>query len=340
MARKKQKKVEGGGPGFLTTYADIVTLLMAFFVLLFAMSTLDPSKFMVILKGLEEGFGNTAYDDLIIEGGSAINASTQPAGSPVPVAGGTLTAQPLEAVRELSVLAAYAESVESPERPSSPESPDSFTYLNIDELLEIAKRISQAAEENGFSDIIELGFNERGLVIVISTDEVLFASGSAELNRSISEQVLQPIGQELAGFANDIFIEGHTDNAPLNMGGYDNWDLSADRALAVLDYFRYETAVEERRMVASGYGEFRPRDPRDSDEARRTNRRVELVVAFERADDLPFGFADSGETDLETQDQSSTPDPQALTPMVGPADLSGGPTPPSPSNPRSDNGDR
>ena len=62
MARK-QKKTEEGGPGFLTTYADIVTLLMAFFVMLFAISSVDQVKFLALLKGLEADFGNTAYDD-------------------------------------------------------------------------------------------------------------------------------------------------------------------------------------------------------------------------------------------------------------------------------------
>ena len=70
MARKKEKKVEEGGPGFLTTYADIVTLLMAFFVMLFAISSVEEEKFIALLQGLEDALGNSSYQEQIQSGGA------------------------------------------------------------------------------------------------------------------------------------------------------------------------------------------------------------------------------------------------------------------------------
>ena len=135
---------------------------------------------------------------------------------------------------------------------------------------------------------MEVGFNQRGLVISLSTDGVLFASGSAALDPTIAETVLAPIAAELADFDNDLYVEGHTDDVPLGRGSYDNWDLSVDRALAVLDYFELEAGIAPQRLAASGFGEHRPIDPASTPEARQRNRRVELVVAYADAGVTPI----------------------------------------------------
>ncbi len=322
MARQKKQKQEDGGPGFLTTYADIVTLLMAFFVLLFAISSIDQVKFLSLLKGLEEDFGNTAYDDLIIDGGSGIvGAANQPSGSPIPVPGGTLTAQPLEAVHELAVLASHVDATEEDPTPNGREDDGQNVgkYLDQEQLLEVASRLQQVAIERSITGAMQLGFNERGLVIVLSTDDVLFASGSAELRTDISDPILGPIAEELAAFDNDIYIEGHTDDVPLDRDGYSNWDLSADRALAVLDYFELGKGIAPQRMVASGFGEYRPISQGASPQARQQNRRVELVIGFEATpagplqpiDDIPStGIPSTGQPPgLAFEDGSTLPLP-------------------------------
>lgn len=289
MARSRNKPQPEGGPGFLTTYADIVTLLMAFFVLLFAISSIDQVKFLALLKGLESDFGNTAYDDLLIDGGSGVlEVGNQPAGSPIPVPGGTLTADPLEAVNELAILASSAQAAIEGETEEEAEEaePEGLAYsdgrfLDNEQLHEVATRLQEVAVEKALTGAIELGFNERGLVVVITTDGVLFGSGSAVLDQALAEQILAPIAGELAQFDNSVFIEGHTDDVPLDRLGYNNWNLSVDRALAVLDYFELEGSIDPVRLVASGYGEHHPVAEGTSAEARQQNRRVELVVAYE-----------------------------------------------------------
>jgi chemotaxis protein MotB len=302
MARQKKQKVEGGGPGFLTTYADIVTLLMAFFVLLFAISSVDQSKFLSLLKGLEDDFGNTAYDDLIIEGDASVLGGNQPAGSAIPVPGGTLTAEPLQAVHELAVLASHVDATEEDPTPNGrdDEGHNVGKVLDYEQLLEVAKRLQDVAAQESLTGAIEFGFNQRGLVVVLSTDDVLFDSGSAILNAELSELILRPIGEELAAFDNSVYIEGHTDDVPLDRAGYNNWTLSVDRALAVLDFFELQAGIAPQRLVASGYGEYRPIADEASPVARQRNRRIELVIAFETAqvgtlepidnDDVPLGI--------------------------------------------------
>jgi chemotaxis protein MotB len=288
MARSRKKPEPDGGPGFLTTYADIVTLLMAFFVLLFAMSSIDQEKFLAVLKGLEEDFGNTAYDDHIIEGGAGLIADYEPLGLPISQADGTLTQESMEALAELAALAAYVEELTGMEASEDTEAdiPESGILLDLEALQDLASRLAQVAADQGFLSAIELGFNERGLVVVLSTDDVLFTSGSAVLNPEVSERFLKPIAAELLGVTNPVYIEGHTDNAPLARSGYSNWDLSTDRALAVLDFFELVVEIDPARLVASGFGEYRPRVGGVSDDARRQNRRVELVVAFDNFESL------------------------------------------------------
>ena len=291
MARQKKQKQAGGGPGFLTTYADIVTLLMAFFVLLFAISSIDQVKFLSLLKGHEADFGNTAYDDLIIDGGSGvIGGANQPAGSPIPIPGGTLTAVPLEAVHELAVLASHVDATEEDPTPNGREDDGQNVgkYLDQEQLVEVASRLQHVAIERSITGVMQLGFNERGLVIVLSTDDVLFASGSAELRSELSETILGPIARELAAFDNDVYVEGHTDDVPLDRNGYSNWDLSADRALAVLGYLELQAGIAPHRLVASGFGEYRPILRGASPEARQQNRRVELVISFEATQGGPL----------------------------------------------------
>lgn len=297
MARTRKAPAPEGGAGFLTTYADMVTLLMAFFVMLFAISSIDQVKFLALLKGLEKDFGNTAYDDLIIEGGASVTGANQPAGSIIPVPGGMLTAEPLAQVVDLQTLARGVESLageETGEESAGGQQPDEVAggatgggdgdLLGVEQLEEVAESLALLAADAGFASSVDLGFDTRGLVVSLSTDEVLFASGSAVLSRGIAGEFLGPIGEYLATFPNPVYVEGHTDDVPLDRAGYSNWDLSVDRALAVLDYLELDAGIAPYRLSASGYGEYRPRVEGTSAEARQANRRVELVIAFDYLD--------------------------------------------------------
>ena len=280
MAKKCKCPEPDGGGNFLVTFADLVTLLMAFFVLLFAMSTVDEAKFIVLLKGLEESFGNSTLQSGVLSGGDSILGANLEAGSAIPVPGGSMVLVSDDAVLE--------EPEVDPDDPSdgsggaggddagNPSDADAF--YDREELSELVERLEAVLEEQGYRDTVNFRFNERGLVISIATDDVLFASGSAELAEG-GVDILRAVTPELAEIDNVVFVDGHTDDIPFPGEGYTNLDLSTDRAVEVAKVLSGELDIAPDRLVPTGYAEWRPLVPNTSDENRAANRRVELVVA-------------------------------------------------------------
>jgi len=168
--------------------------------------------------------------------------------------------------------------------------------LTSDDLVAVRNALEAAFTQSGFTTSTDLEIDERGLVVAIATDGVLFESGQFDVE-PVGEDIIDVIGPILAEFDNEVLVEGHTDTVPLNRDGYTNWNLSVDRALAVLDLLRRRYELDPARLSATGYGEYRPQASNESPEGRAINRRVELViVASPRSTDpIPsFEGADNG----------------------------------------------
>lgn len=148
------------------------------------------------------------------------------------------------------------------------------------QLEEISAKLTEALAEAGLDALVEQRREERGLVVSIATDDVLFALGSTAINPR-GRDVLGKVAQILGEFPNQILIEGYTDDLPLRRGGYDNWNLSTDRAVAVLKFLVKEHGLPPAKVGAVGYGEFRPLVPNSSPANRSKNRRVDIVVLME-----------------------------------------------------------
>ena len=261
MARKK-KCPEVEADNFMTTYADMVTLLMAFFVLLFAMSTVDEAKFIVLLKGLEENFGNATLQSGVLNGGESILGANLAAGSAIPVPGGSLFLESTDQIVELDP----DEIDEDGGTPDDDEDDDDQSqavegdveseFLDREDLRELQARLESILEQEGRRDEVNFRFDERGLVISVATDDVLFESGSSEL--SDAEGVLGVIAPEIASFPNAVFVDGHTDDVPFPGLEFTNRDLSAERALAVASELERNFAIAPDRLIPAGYGEWRP----------------------------------------------------------------------------------
>ncbi|WP_370326991.1 flagellar motor protein MotB [Euzebya sp.] len=249
---------------WLGTYGDMVTLLMAFFVMLFAVSDTNAKKFEAFVSGLAGPFDNPAVEMGLVNGTRLEDTSATP----------------------ISLIA--------PQRnQSDPEDPlvDELGETDTGAAGEAAEQLNAVEEqlEEALSDLeipisADIRDDERGLVISISTDDVLFATGSAVLNPD-GHTVLGEIAPVLLDAPNTVVIEGHTDDQPMNRGGYTNWNLSTDRAIAVLQHLGEVHGFPYDRISAAGYGEHRPLVPNDSPENRATNRRVEiLIVALDLSD--------------------------------------------------------
>lgn len=235
--RRRRPSYSNGGQGnaWLTTYGDMVTLLLCFFVMLFAFSSLDNARFQAIISAFQGAFG-------VLDGGTAV-------------------------IQESSIAGA-----------SSPEA-DLLrrTVAEIDQSQRMLNRLSALQSVHGLETAFSLESVERGVVIHF-TDRVLFDLGKAELKPEARE-VLQLVAEELKAWPNHIRVEGHTDNLPIRTAPYrSNWELSTARATEVLHYLVEVGGLAPERMSATGYGEYRPIAPNDSDEGRARNRRVDIVL--------------------------------------------------------------
>ncbi|HEX7097170.1 MAG TPA: OmpA family protein [Acidimicrobiales bacterium] len=243
-------------------YADMLTLLMGLFLVLWSMSTTDMAKLEALRESLAEGFGlGSSATPSIIDGGSD---------------------GLLEAGDGLGVTAARADDPTELERARQAlereEQHARAVAAANKQLADIERMILESAQEAGVGDAIGTRREERGLVVTVVTDEVLFSPGSADLAPD-GKAVLDALVPALRRFDNPLAIEGHTDNVPINTSRFpSNWELSTARATSVLRYLVDVHGFAAHRMTASGYGEQRPIGDNATAEGRAANRRVELVV--------------------------------------------------------------
>jgi chemotaxis protein MotB len=240
---------EGNSSAWLTTYGDAVTLLLAFFVMLFAMSSTDAAKFEQMAQSMRAAF--TGSEGLLPENVGVVGEGQQPTDPPL-------------------------------DQPDPLAPPPAVPDLS----RELADQLHQVLEEAGLLDIAEVAVTPDAVVVRVRTDDVLFATGSAEV-RPLARRVIATLAPSLGPLEHPIRIEGHTDDVPINRRGYTNWNLSADRAVAVLSLLADDHGIAPTRLSAVGFGEFRPLVPNDSDQQRSVNRRVEIVIETADGADAP-----------------------------------------------------
>lgn len=226
VRRERSRQAEQiSGSSWLTTYGDMVTLLMTFFVLLYALSSFNIRKFELLSFSLQSTFGVTPSSSGVLQGGA----------SPSPVV-------PRE----------------------------------DGQLVQVGYKISSYIAKHGLGDVVSVSEDPRGLLIRFR-DQVLFDLGKADLKPE-SRAVLDAVTDAIRDIPNAIRIEGHTDNLPINTPRFPtNWDLSAARAVAVLQYLAMQR-IEPGRLSIAGYGEYRPVASNDTEAGRRLNRRVDVLV--------------------------------------------------------------
>ena len=272
MSAKKNKHAEeheeeGGMERWLLTYADMITLLMVLFIVLFSIGQVDLKKFEQLREGLTESFGtpspaldnNAPGTEGVLDGGVA-------------AAGEDLTAE--EIAQALESQATRMASIRQEQQ----------------QLQETQEQIQGTLTGAGLGDEVTYRLTPRGLVLNIVSDQVLFDLGRADLKPE-GRAVLDGVANALKGIPNKIAIEGHTDDRPLN-GGLPyptNWELSTGRATSVLRYLVESHGIAAARVSAAGYADQQPLVPNDNGFNQARNRRVEIVVltsAEEAADRL------------------------------------------------------
>ncbi|MCL6471484.1 MAG: flagellar motor protein MotB [Firmicutes bacterium] len=248
----ERKKSEGEhGPSmerWLLTYADLITLLMAFFVIMYAMSTVDASKYQALAQSLKSALGLAPSASAVIPNNlSGAKAKT----------GKNREATDIE-VSKKAVLGLKNAQEER-------------------KFSEMMKQINEFSKANGISTSLEVKEDVRGIVINLS-DKVLFESGKADLSPQ-AMAILDNLANILLPSGKAIKVDGHTDNVPIHNERYpSNWHLSTDRAVSVIMYWIAKYPAASSRLSASGYGEYRPVATNNTPEGRAKNRRVEIIV--------------------------------------------------------------
>jgi chemotaxis protein MotB len=267
---------------WLVTYADMLTLLLVLFIVLYAMSVVDTTKFQQLRAGLATVFepgsnslvqsspgGVTSTDD----GGSDPKQTINP---------DLITAAQLGQTSILDKRAAV-EAVQTSERAKAAQAAR-HAQTEVDQFKKIQAAISKALAAQGLSDSVRFGINSRGLVITVVTSGVVFGGNSATLlgaGRHIIDAVVPP----LLGFSNGVEVDGHTNQDRTSTAPYPSgWELSSARASAVVRYMISSFGFAQSRLSAVGFSDQRPLYPPSDPRASTLNRRVEIVVLSKLAD--------------------------------------------------------
>jgi len=255
--RKKKEGTKESQDRWLVTYADLITLLMIFFVLMYTMSQVDARKYAAVANSLSLVLTGQALSVLDDQGPSLVEGLS---GQQVPEGPGEAPANQgqLQEVRDLIQEFIETQDVESATGGSSGKTTKLGEYIVVYE-------------------------QERGLVISFK-DTLLFNSGSDELTPQ-ARSIIRQVGEALAGLPNYIRVEGHTDNLPINTPKFpSNWELSVLRASNVVHVLQEEGGIPADKLSIIGYGEYRPLVPNDDDLSRAMNRRVDIVILKQKYD--------------------------------------------------------
>lgn len=266
MAKKKkppEPEAHANHERWMLSYADMLTLLLALFIVMFAISKVDQKKFEEFARGTASSFGQA---NLALQGQTGSMSGTD----------GILPDQAPGQDAEIPDV--------SPERPSPltqgavqrEKARQATAEAQAKALSDLKTKIEKQLKAKGLSDAVKMVVDERGLVVNIITDKVLFDNGKADL-RPEGTQVLDTIAPIVKGLPNAITVEGHTDNVPISGRFASNWELSATRATTVLR-FLVADGVPAKRISAAGYADQRPLGSNVSAAGKARNRRVAIVV--------------------------------------------------------------
>lgn len=259
---------KAGLPPWMATFADLMTLLMCFFVLMLSFSEMDVAKFKQLAGSMKEAFGVQAEIEVkTIPKGTSIIAQEFSPGTPKQTI--------LNEVRQFTVS-------------SSLNSLDVGQKERVRELERQEQRAERQAEalRQALRQEIENGTllirRESTNVIVQILEKDSFPSGSAELEIEFLP-TLAKIGRLLQPLYGAIAVAGHTDNVPISNSQYrSNWDLSAARAATVVQQL-LDTGIDPERVMVSGYADTQPRAPNDTATNRALNRRIDITLITNKA---------------------------------------------------------
>ena len=256
MARRKEDPPKGS-PAWMNTFADLMNLLLCFFVMLFSMSSVNEEKFEKVIASFQSTF-------------SILPAS---------IGEGELISSGISQLENFDSY--YNQQLSSQSDGQTEEEKDiteAYEQQELEESEDMAQQLENALSQYGIQDDVEVDFNAEYVTLNMN-GALLFDSASAEL-RDEAYPLVNKLGKILVTYDNNIIeVEGHTDNVPIHSSKYeDNNVLSMYRALAVANYLRDTTTLDPAYIKSSGRGEYVPIADNATPEGRARNRRVEIKI--------------------------------------------------------------
>lgn len=254
-------KPKPGVPAWVVTFADLMTLLMCFFVLLLAFSEMDVEKFKQLSGSMKSAFGVQAeVEARTIPKGTSVIAQEFSPGRPEPT--------PLNIVKQFTI-------------DSNLNSLDALQEQSpkVQEIKEQARRIREALKVEIEKGSIAVATEDRKIIIHI-LENASFESGLAEVRPGFV-----PVLSKIAGLIEEdsglVTVSGHTDNIPISTARFrSNWELSTSRAVSVAHELLKSARLDESRLVVTGHADTRPRADNQTPASRARNRRVDISIVY------------------------------------------------------------
>ena len=266
---------------WLISYADMVTLLFALFVLLFAISQINQKKFDELAASLATGFGTVVNisdgnDSILPEAGDNVTLSATPPRDVPAIVIPDIMPQLKE---QVSATMSTQGTIAGEKTSLAVQAAEAAQAADLANLSKAELELVEAVSASSLAGKVVLSREERGLVVTLLTDDVIFAPHSATL-QSGGEDAIRALLPALQDSGTQLIIEGHTNTAnvqPINFPS--DWELSSARAGAVARFLNSEGGVSRDRMHVAGYADTSPMVPETNPDHLRLNRRVAIVLA-------------------------------------------------------------
>lgn len=259
MKLKRRADSSDDAGSWLTTYSDLVTNLLCFFVLLFSMSVVDSQKFESLSRALRSSFisrpgggGSTLYHNM---GKRILTVNF---------------VNPDDTGKKVVDNERYIETAEGIIL-------DDQEKIREEKYALVKEQLEQDFSELGISDLVDV-IEGKDYILVRLNAQILFKPGSAEILED-GKNTLNVLADSLRAIDNQIIVEGHTDTVPINTPLFPtNWELSTKRATNVVLYLVNDLGIDPARLTASGCGEYKPIADNNTIEGRNKNRRIEFMI--------------------------------------------------------------
>lgn len=266
-----EEEQKAGSPAWVVTFADLMSLLMSFFVMLLSFAEMDAMKFKQVAESLEKAFG-VQREVKVIERpmGTSPDQTHFSPGRPEPTSSETVKQDTSQVEPHLRTYTADGALLEMMREASNQQ---------IERTL---RQLREELDEELGSGQLQLERDERRLILRIE-ERGSFPSGSADFDPTFRRSLTR-ISSTLALVPGELSIEGHTDDVPMKSARFrSNWELSSSRAAAVATALLAAGDIPAQRMRVQGFAETRPRVPNDSNPNRALNRRVEVIIDLQSA---------------------------------------------------------